>query len=753
MTITYSLNVANARLTGFSKLLLRWKGSIYKLLYREMAIFCTLYYCLSFVYRYLLSENQRTIFEKVTLYCEAFTNLVPLTFVLGFYVSIVVTRWWQQFMMIPWPDKCVMLVTGLVHGMDERGRIIRRTLARHLLLLMTLTCQAVSTSVRRRFPTLDHVEEAGIMTKEERQVYDDIPGTHGKWWAPTVWFTNIVIRARKEGRIKDDILMQQLLTELHVYRNCCGMMFAYDWISIPLVYTQTVTIATYTYFLATVMGRQYLDPSKGYSNHDVDLYVPVFTIFEFFFFMGWLKVAEQLINPYGEDDDDFELNWCLDRNMLISYQIVDEMYQKHPKLVKDMYWDDNEPQLPYTKTAWNQSGLRAQPCLGSALNLDIEPEEVEFLPMATIMEEDNDNTYSSPPTSPQDLISIGTTMPDTNEKMQTKDGNGNAMFVSSGLRTISDSIKGSRMFNMIIGQSTENVNANGQTPPKGGHLTGTVAGGHDRALLGGGGHPVIMPPFLLKTPRKRTRTSSTGDFRPALHSAASTMHISSLDSTGGNNRSKVNLSVGYGDLPTAPVILTHRTPTRQGTPASDRRSMVVGDSRDSRDSSCDLSANFEPNNRYPGLDGFKFPTAYVPPTGVNPQSQFFNDLMPKNSNLETSNGSGNGNGNGSEASTPRVSATTSRCPSRNGHTPVATSATVISIPATPLSALEPERPLLRTDACLEPEEEEEDESPYEPNLSDENLTHFESNQSTVTSLTQLIRQSQMLKDNLNNLNE
>lgn len=78
-------------------------------------------------------------------------------------------------------------------------------------------------------------------------------------------------------------------------------MFAYDWISIPLVYTQTVTIATYTYFLATVMGRQYLDPSKNYARHDVDLYVPVFTIFEFFFFMGWLKVAEQLINPYGED--------------------------------------------------------------------------------------------------------------------------------------------------------------------------------------------------------------------------------------------------------------------------------------------------------------------------------------------------------------------------------------------------------------------------------------------------------------------
>jgi hypothetical protein len=73
------------------------------------------------------------------------------------------------------------------------------------------------------------------------------------------------------------------------------MMFAYDWISIPLVYTQTVTIATYTYFLCTIMSGQYLDPDKGYTSHEVDLYLPIFTILEFFFFMGWLKGPDQYV--------------------------------------------------------------------------------------------------------------------------------------------------------------------------------------------------------------------------------------------------------------------------------------------------------------------------------------------------------------------------------------------------------------------------------------------------------------------------
>ena len=46
-----------------------------------------------------------------------------------------------------------------------------------------------------------------------------------------------------------------------------------------------------------------------------DMYIPVFTILEFLFYFGWMKVAESLINPFGEDDDDFEMNYILDRSV------------------------------------------------------------------------------------------------------------------------------------------------------------------------------------------------------------------------------------------------------------------------------------------------------------------------------------------------------------------------------------------------------------------------------------------------------
>ncbi|KFM74227.1 Bestrophin-3, partial [Stegodyphus mimosarum] len=482
MTVTYSLHVSKARLCGFAKLLTRWRGSIYKLLYREMLIFIGIYYFLLSLYRVVLNESQRVVFEKLAIYCEAFTDLIPLSFVLGFYVTIVVGRWWQQYLAIPWPDKACMLISTYVNGADERGRIVRRTLARYLNLMAALTFQAISPAVKKRFPTIDHLVEAGLMTKEERQVYDAVLMTHGKWWVPAQWFGSVAARARREGRIKDDVLFKHLLDEMHTFRGNCGLLFSFDWISIPLVYTQVVTLAIYTYFLATVMGRQYLNPEKGYPGHEIDLYVPVFTLLQFFFYMGWLKVAEQLINPFGEDDDDFELNWCLDRNLQFSYNVVDIMHQSNPRLLRDMFWDDVEPQLPYTKSSFN---LRSQPHLGSAMNLDVNLEESEFITMETIMEEDKDeNNYCSPPRSPSFDHTGHHHFPGETPTRRTSTCSIDADNTSLSRHRLPD-FPGSRFVNMILGSSRD--------------LSHSIDSMKDA-------HNSVTAPFILKSPCFRRKS-------------------------------------------------------------------------------------------------------------------------------------------------------------------------------------------------------------------------------------------------------
>lgn len=80
---------------------------------------------------------------------------------LGFYVALVVSRWWAQYESIPWPDRIMNLVSCNVDGEDEYGRLLRRTLMRYSNLVSVLILRSVSTAVYKRFPSMEHVVRAG----------------------------------------------------------------------------------------------------------------------------------------------------------------------------------------------------------------------------------------------------------------------------------------------------------------------------------------------------------------------------------------------------------------------------------------------------------------------------------------------------------------------------------------------------------------------------------------------------------------
>nr|XP_054518317.1 bestrophin-1 isoform X2 [Pan troglodytes] len=327
--------------------------------------------------RLALTEEQQLMFEKLTLYCDSYIQLIPISFVLGFYVTLVVTRWWNQYENLPWPDRLMSLVSGFVEGKDEQGRLLRRTLIRYANLGNVLILRSVSTAVYKRFPSAQHLVQAGFMTPAEHKQLEKLSLPHNMFWVPWVWFANLSMKAWLGGRIRDPILLQSLLNEMNTLRTQCGHLYAYDWISIPLVYTQVVTVAVYSFFLTCLVGRQFLNPAKAYPGHELDLVVPVFTFLQFFFYVGWLKVAEQLINPFGEDDDDFETNWIVDRNLQVSLLAVDEMHQDLPRMEPDMYWNKPEPQPPYTAAS---AQFRRASFMGSTFNISLNKEEMEFQP-------------------------------------------------------------------------------------------------------------------------------------------------------------------------------------------------------------------------------------------------------------------------------------------------------------------------------------------------------------------------------------
>ncbi|VDL89836.1 unnamed protein product [Schistocephalus solidus] len=154
------------------------------------------------------------------------------------------------------------------------------------------------------------------MAKEEMKLYlasiDDC--NYGVYFLPLVWAEDLVTEMYKEGTITSKRAVDYLLQELLSGRTSLATLYAYDMLTVPLVYTQVCTITVYAYLAFALFAWQMLDPALNLSPIRIDIYVPVFGLLRLIFYTGWLKVALTLLNPFGEDADDFELDAILERN-------------------------------------------------------------------------------------------------------------------------------------------------------------------------------------------------------------------------------------------------------------------------------------------------------------------------------------------------------------------------------------------------------------------------------------------------------
>ncbi|KRX53569.1 Bestrophin-1 [Trichinella sp. T9] len=364
MTVTYSSSCSNSTLSTFARLLLLWRGSVYKIIYKDLLIFLLLHYTLNLVYRYALDSSQQHTFYQISQLFAAGKEYIPITFVLSFFVNQIANRWWTNFLNICWPDRIASIIGCYIRGNDERARLIRRTLVRYINLSALFVLRDISTAVKKRFPTMNHLVTSGFITETELKMHELSVETHKSvylFWLPLQWAVNLVDKARMEGRIESMVNYKNMIRhsscitqEITQIRGTIGMMSALDWVPVPLVYTQVVTIAVYSFFLICLLSRQFdLNSDEALEAS----YFPFFTVLEFIFYVGLLKVAEVLLNPFGEDDDDFEsigivclVNYIIDRNIHISYLIVDDLYDSLPPIKEDMHWKKDGIKTPDTKS-------------------------------------------------------------------------------------------------------------------------------------------------------------------------------------------------------------------------------------------------------------------------------------------------------------------------------------------------------------------------------------------------------------------
>ena len=211
---------------------------------------------------------------------------------------------------------------------------------RYANLSTVLVYRLMSTPVKQRFPDYESLVKAKLMTNQEVGLLKKIEETtpHEVTWAPILWATQLLTKAQTEGKTKVPAnIFGNIIGSFQAIEGANRKMLNYGWVNFPLAYTQVATFAVYIYFAAALFGRQYLDPhgdgkldTKTFDATDIsfssaapfkaqspDFVIPFFTIIEFLCYYGWIKVGETLLNPFGDDDEDFQINYLIDRNLQV----------------------------------------------------------------------------------------------------------------------------------------------------------------------------------------------------------------------------------------------------------------------------------------------------------------------------------------------------------------------------------------------------------------------------------------------------
>uniref|UniRef100_A0A8R1XLM0 Bestrophin homolog n=1 Tax=Onchocerca volvulus TaxID=6282 RepID=A0A8R1XLM0_ONCVO len=362
MTVTYSADVSTVRFATFGKLIFRWKGSIWKTIINELVVWMIAYAFLSILYNFILAESYKRVFENICRLFTKYTDVMPITFMLGFFINVVVNRFWFSLRNIGWIDASALFVCKYISGSDDHARLLRRNILRYLLFHQVLVYRDISEVIR-------------YVTETELMEFNTIDSIHRKYWVPIHWAMGLVRRAYKEKRIDSPQALQDIFAKIDSFRSQLGELLINDWVPIPLVYSQVMCLTVRLYFLLALMGHQNIAPSPNANYVDtVNTHIPFISMCQFIFYMGWMKVAEVLMNPFGDDDDDLEINWLIDRNLQVGMTIADQTWE--PPLIKDQFWLLKTPEPMYSIDAVNE---RYNPQIGSVSNPEFRKTSTQMI--------------------------------------------------------------------------------------------------------------------------------------------------------------------------------------------------------------------------------------------------------------------------------------------------------------------------------------------------------------------------------------
>ncbi|XP_046635228.1 bestrophin-4-like [Daphnia pulicaria] len=312
-------------------ILFRWKGSIYKTIWKQMLVYCVLFYSLTIVYKVGLDEEGKIAFRALAKYFSKQTGSLNLMIMLGFFTTTAMQRLFTMHTAMPGTAKLISFFLMSIKQDLPEGPVLVEQFARWAVLSWVLTYRIVSKPLRDLFPDMVSLQRAGLIRENERYLLDRVEpiaaNTTPRPLLPIDWMLLLARDCATENRYPDKGNYVKLLDFILGFKKSCGNTIKFATKNLPHALIQAAIIFVYVYGLITLMSRNFDGAEKDVFLEGFVSYVPAMPSLQFFIFLIWLNFGRTAVNPFGSDDDDIDVQQLLKTHVQDSLRLA-SLYNK-----------------------------------------------------------------------------------------------------------------------------------------------------------------------------------------------------------------------------------------------------------------------------------------------------------------------------------------------------------------------------------------------------------------------------------------
>jgi len=217
-----------------------WGRSLLAHIGLELILYLVLYYIIK-AGRLALDNEDRETIDKLIDYFRK--NLAPMgkemTFLLGFYVSNIVKRWWDTYKTLPWPDSLVAISHALVDFKSERSMEFCQTILRYCMLSYILCIRRLGLkALKKMFPNDKSLIKAKVATRKELLLIEKQGELGRVWWIPISWCMTMVKSSKENKFVPSE--QKILIDQLAKFQIKLEGVDTFDYVILPPLYRQVV---------------------------------------------------------------------------------------------------------------------------------------------------------------------------------------------------------------------------------------------------------------------------------------------------------------------------------------------------------------------------------------------------------------------------------------------------------------------------------------------------------------------------------